>query len=108
MKAELEIDVKSLFEMLKGDEPPLILDVREPDEIQLASLKGSRKIPFSLLPQQYTTLDKKGKWVVICHHGYRSLQATLFLKSKGFIKVRNVKGGIDAWSLQIDATVPRY
>ncbi len=91
----------------KGDKL-VLLDVREPWENQLAKLENSILIPLSTLPQTLSKLDKNAEIIAYCHHGMRSGDATGFLLQQGFSNVKNLIGGIDAWSLQIDGNVPRY
>jgi rhodanese-related sulfurtransferase len=85
-----------------------LLDVREPYEFAYASLANSVLIPLGQLPRRIGELDPEREIVVICHHGVRSQQAALYLAHHGFKKVANLSGGIDAWSLECDASVPRY
>ena len=91
----------------KGDQL-VLLDVREQWEFDLAKLNGSTLIPLATLPQSLGKLNPDTEIVAICHHGMRSADATNFLLQQGFSKVKNLVGGIDAWSAQVDRTVPRY
>jgi adenylyltransferase/sulfurtransferase len=91
----------------KGDKL-ILLDVREQWEYDLAKLAGSTLIPLGSLPQFLTKLDRDTEIIAICHHGMRSADATNFLLQQGFKNVKNLVGGIDAWSVQVDGTVPRY
>lgn len=91
----------------KGDNL-ILLDVREPWENALAKLDGSVLIPLGTLPQSLSRLDKQAEIIAYCHHGMRSADATGFLLQQGFAKVKNLVGGIDAWAIQVDGTVPRY
>jgi len=85
-----------------------LLDVREPFEYQLCRIEGSRLIPLGELRRRAGDLDKAADVVVYCHVGARSARATELLSSLGFAKVRNLKGGIRAWSQDVDPTVPIY
>lgn len=85
-----------------------LLDVRLPDEIATAGLPGTVDIPLHELPQRFGELPKDRPLVAMCHHGVRSQNAARFLERNGFGEVLSLAGGIDAWSLQVDATVPRY
>ena len=87
---------------------PLLLDVREPWEVQTAQIAGSTNIPLQQVPTQGLQLDEDAEIVCICHHGARSAQAGMFLEGHGFTKIHNLQGGIDAWSRQVDASVPLY
>ena len=91
----------------KGDKLVLV-DVREEWEYSLAKLDGSILIPLGTLPQSLTRLTRDSEIIAICHHGMRSADATNFLLQQGFPNVKNLVGGIDAWSTLVDGTVPRY
>jgi rhodanese-related sulfurtransferase len=91
----------------KGDQL-VLLDVREQWEFDLAKLTGSTLIPLATLPQSLAKLNRDTEIIAICHHGMRSADATNFLLQQGFSKVKNLVGGIDAWSAQVDRSVPRY
>ena len=91
----------------KGDKLVLV-DVREEWEYSLAKLGGSILIPLGTLPQSLAQLNRESEIIAICHHGMRSADATNFLVQQGFPNVKNLVGGIDAWSTQVDGTVPRY
>ncbi|MEK6526703.1 MAG: rhodanese-like domain-containing protein [Nitrospirota bacterium] len=91
----------------KGDKL-FILDVREPWEYSMAKIEGSVLIPLGTLPQSLDKLDRNTEIVAHCHHGMRSADAAGFLLQQGFTNVKNLVGGIDAWSIQVDSTVPRY
>ena len=99
-----------LAEWLRSENPPMLLDVREVEEHQFAALPGSTLIPLRQLPDRINELaDWKDKDVVVyCHHGVRSLHAISWLRQHGFTKLRNLTGGIDRWSCEVDSTVPRY
>ena len=85
-----------------------LLDVREPHEFQYASIANSVLIPLNQIPFRFTELDPEQEIVVICHHGMRSQQAANYLERSGFKNLANLKGGIDAWSLECDSSVARY
>lgn len=87
---------------------PLLLDVRDDWEWQLARIDGSRHLPMSEIPARLDDLDKSHPTVVICHHGLRSLQVVAFLERLGFANLHNLQGGIDAWARNIDPAVPVY
>lgn len=91
---------------------PLVLDVREPWELQTASVRAEGfellAIPMGELPARLDTLDKDRPIACLCHHGARSLRVAAFLEHHGFEQVANVTGGIDAWSHERDPAVPRY
>lgn len=99
------LELKQLLD--KGERIALV-DVREPWENSLARIEGSTLIPLGTLPQSLDKLDRAQAIVVYCHHGMRSADATGFLLQQGYPDVKNLVGGIDAWSVQVDASVPRY
>lgn len=88
--------------------PPVLLDVREPEEFALCRIDGSVHIPMSRIRHQLDSLDRDENIVVICHHGIRSLQVAGLLVHNGFERVRNLAGGIDAWADEVDPSLPRY
>lgn len=98
-------ELKSRIE--KGDKL-VLLDVREPWENQLAKLENSTLIPLGTLSTSLSQLDKNAEIIAYCHHGMRSGDATGLLLQQGFSNVKNLVGGIDAWSVQVDGSVPRY
>lgn len=102
------ITPKELKERMDKGEHIFLLDVREPWEYSLAKIEGSVLIPLGTLPQSLEKLSKEADIVVTCHHGMRSADATSFLLQQGFKSVKNLIGGIDAWSVQVDPAVPRY
>ena len=110
MTLPIDIDVRSVKQMLDRGEKFTLLDCREPDEFATAKIAGSTHIPMREIPGRLTELEplKPGRIVVHCHHGGRSLRVTQFLRQQGFAQVQNMAGGIDAWSLEVDPQVPRY
>jgi rhodanese-related sulfurtransferase len=91
-----------------GGDDVVLLDVREHDELALASVDGALHIPMRDIPARIANLDSGKPLVVMCHSGGRSRRVAEFLKQNGFSNVFNLTGGIDAWSTQIDSQVPRY
>jgi rhodanese-related sulfurtransferase len=86
-----------------------LIDVREEIEHQICRIEGSRLIPMRrLISGGDLELDPSREVVVYCHHGSRSLQTALYLKRRGFERVFNLAGGINAWSRDVDPSVPRY
>jgi adenylyltransferase/sulfurtransferase len=104
----LEITIEEAARLLLSPQPPVLIDVREPDEYKVCQIAGSKLIPLATVPERTAEIPKDLPVLIHCHHGGRSLRATQFLRSKGYTQVSNVKGGIDAWSLKIDPKVPRY
>lgn len=92
---------------------PLLLDVREVWEFEIASLRAdgltTLNLPMSEIVQRIGELDPGRRTVCLCHHGVRSAQVAAFLEQRhGFASVTNFTGGIEAWSTEVDASVPRY
>src|SRR6266699_3575994 len=104
MFVPLEIDVRSVKQMLDGGEKFVLLDCREPSEVATARIDGSMHIPMKDIPARMAELEpqKACRIVVHCHHGGRSLRVAQFLRQQGFDKAQNMAGGIDAWSQEID------
>jgi len=86
----------------------VLLDVREPFEWEIAHIDGATLIPLGELPARLRELDGHSEIVTHCHHGARARRAAELLRAAGFSKVRTLSGGIDAWSSEVDPTVPRY
>lgn len=104
-----EITVQELKQLL--DHPRdgvVVLDVREPDEYQIARIPGTVLLPLSQLPKRVQELNPETTYYIHCKSGMRSMKALQFLRQQGFQKLKSVKGGIAAWSEQIDPKVPRY
>ncbi len=105
-------DVQALLASLPGDAQPVLLDVREPWEVQHASLSlpGTRTvcIPMQEIPSRLNELEPSQPILGLCHHGVRSLQVVAFLARQGYEHVYNIAGGIDAWAHEVDASVPTY
>lgn len=91
---------------------PLVLDVREPVELRTASIKPDgfelQAIPMGTLPARLHELDPTRPVACLCHHGSRSMQVASFLVARGFSEVANIAGGIHAWSMEVDPSVPCY
>jgi glyoxylase-like metal-dependent hydrolase (beta-lactamase superfamily II)/rhodanese-related sulfurtransferase len=103
----LQVTVQELKRKMDAGEDFVLVDVREPDEFAEANLDGVL-IPLRELPKRYAELDSSRETIVHCHTGGRSQRAVEYLYEKGFRNVKNLIGGIDAWSRTIDPRVPRY
>jgi rhodanese-related sulfurtransferase len=105
-----EISVTEAHSRLSGANPPRLIDVREIDEYEVAHIAGAELLPLSQWPAiAAEKLPDPGQRLLIhCHHGGRSGNATEFLLRNGYSDVTNIAGGIDAWSLEIDPSIPRY
>ena len=105
-----EISVAKADALLAGPKPPRLIDVREPEEWAVARIPGAELLPLSQWPaiaiEKLT--DKSQPLLIQCHHGGRSARATAWLLEHGFENATNLAGGIDAWSVEIDPSVPRY
>lgn len=112
MKQLRVTDVRQWAAEAAPDGPPLLLDVREPWEVRLAAIQlpgaSTLNLPMGQIPQRLGELDPAQPILCICHHGMRSAQVVAFLERAGFDSVYNLAGGIDAWSAQVDPSVPRY
>jgi rhodanese-related sulfurtransferase len=92
----------------KGAKSLLLLDVRETFERETAAIQPSVHIPMNDIPERHGELPRDRRIVVYCHHGTRSAMVAAYLEKEGFADVANLTGGIDAWSAQVDPSVPRY
>ncbi|MCG5513391.1 rhodanese-like domain-containing protein [Ectothiorhodospira shaposhnikovii] len=91
-----------------GDPAPLLIDVRESWEYDIAHIPGSRHVPLGRLGTLVEDIPPDTELVMICHHGIRSRQAGMLLERQGFTRIINLTGGIDAWSRQVDPSLPCY
>lgn len=107
---KIHISVKELKEKIDKGEDFILLDVREPQEYEFSRIKEKEAmlVPLMSLPRVINQLPKDKPIYVLCRSGNRSLQATLWLLEHGFENVKNVEGGILAWSDEIDPTVRKY
>ena len=103
-----QLSAPELKTKLDNQERLFLLDVREPNEFHYAHIENSVLIPLNQIPARINELDKQQTIVVICHHGMRSQQAALYLEHAGFNDLANLPGGIEAWSVYCDTSVPRY
>jgi rhodanese-related sulfurtransferase len=105
---DYEISATDAAELLRNKQARLI-DVRELWEYQTAHIEGSVLMPMGDVPARvHQELDPDERLVVLCHHGQRSLNVTVWLRNQGFEDVQSLRGGIDAWSAEVDPSVPRY
>ena len=109
-----QISVEELAQMLSSDarEQLQLIDVREPDEVAIARIDGFEVLPLSQFANWADSIparfDPQAETIVMCHHGIRSAQMCQLLSRQGFTNLRNLAGGIDAYSAAIDPSVPRY
>lgn len=104
-----EVTPAELRRRLDEADPPLLVDVRTYEERELARIEPSLHIPLQeFLDRAPREIPGEAEVVVYCHSGMRSAQATMWLLANGWPNVRNLQGGIDAWSLTVDPDTPRY
>jgi rhodanese-related sulfurtransferase len=103
-----EISVQELKARRDRGENPLVIDVREAWELQLASIPGVVHVPMNEVPARLSEFSRDVETVVMCHAGGRSMRVAQYLANQGFTNVVNLSGGIAAWSQYVDATVPHY
>jgi adenylyltransferase/sulfurtransferase len=103
-----EITVKELKRLLDSGAHVNLIDVREAHEYEFCHIPGSRLVPVGQIPNRVNEFDPAEEYVFYCHMGERSGWAVNFLRQLGLKKVKNVSGGIDAWSVEIDPSTPRY
>jgi rhodanese-related sulfurtransferase len=104
---DLEVSPTQAAALIREGKARLV-DVREPWEFATSHIEGSLAMPMAEVPSRAQQLDPLERMVVICHHGVRSMNATQWLRRQGFEKAQSLRGGIDAWSLEVDARIPRY
>ncbi len=104
-----QLSPQQVFELLQQSESkPVLLDVREPFEVEICAIDGSINIPLHQIPTALEDLDPAQEYVLICHHGMRSQRAGVILAANGFDKLINLVGGIDAWACNVDSGMKRY
>ena len=103
-----EISVAELKRRRDAGDTLTLLDVREQDELATASIAGAKTIPMGEIPARAAEIPRDVPLVVMCHHGGRSARVVQFLEANGYTNAVNLDGGIDAWSVEIDPSVPRY
>ena len=106
--ADWDISALELAEMLAGGNAPRLIDVREPHELHIAKIEGADLIPLGQLAARLSELDSAEEIVLMCKAGSRSARALDMLLGAGFRKLKNLKGGINAWSREVDPEVPIY
>jgi rhodanese-related sulfurtransferase len=105
---DYEISPLEAADLLAGGKAKLI-DVREPWEMATARIEGSLAMPMGDVPARaHQELDPDERYLVVCHHGVRSMNVAFWLRGQGFEQAQSVRGGIDAWSAEVDAGVARY
>jgi rhodanese-related sulfurtransferase len=109
LQMDYEISAEEVKSKLDVGEPFTLLDVREPWEFEAAKIAGATLMPMGDVPSRaHQELDPDDHIVVVCHHGVRSMNVTVWLRQQGFEKAQSMRGGIDAWSRRVDRNVPVY
>jgi molybdopterin/thiamine biosynthesis adenylyltransferase/rhodanese-related sulfurtransferase len=103
-----ELEVAEVKDKLDGDNPPILLDVREDEELAICKLEPIQHIPMGELEERFSELPEDREIIIYCRMGGRSAMAAQFLQSQGFDRVYNMAGGILAWSAEIDSSMPQY
>lgn len=104
----VEIDVEELAGWLQAGRAVTVVDVREPWEREICRIEPSMAIPLRDLPGRVAELPRGQSIVMVCHHGGRSAQATMWLRRQGYDNAINLEGGVDAWARRIDPTMKVY
>jgi len=106
---DYEILPEQVKAKLDQSEEFTLLDVREPWEFELAHMSGAKLVPMGDVPSRaHQELNPDDHIVVVCHHGVRSMTVTAWLRQQGFEKAQSMRGGLDAWSREVDGAVPLY
>ena len=106
---DYEITPEEVKSKLDAKQSFTLLDVREPWEFETARIETAKLMPMGEVPSRaHQELDPEEHVVVVCHHGVRSMNVTVWLRQQGFEKVQSMRGGIDSWSRRVDARVPTY
>jgi rhodanese-related sulfurtransferase len=107
----MEVLPQEVKRRLEAGEKLILIDVREPFEYALSRIEGAELVPMRGVPANLQSLEARageGTLIVYCHHGIRSLNVVCWLREQGLEACQSMAGGIDAWSLGVDAAVPRY
>lgn len=105
---QMQISPADTAALLKNDPTAKLLDVRTREEFDAVHVPGALFMTRDLMQEILGTWDKSAPLAIICHHGIRSLDATAYFAGHGFANAKSVRGGIDAWSCEVDQTLPRY
>jgi rhodanese-related sulfurtransferase len=111
MASPYEVTPQAAKEQLTDRKQATLIDVREPAECALAGIEGAELIPMGSVPAELQKLEglaDSGDLLILCHHGVRSMQVTMWLRARGIENCYSVAGGIDRWSCEVDPSVPRY
>ncbi|HUK49409.1 MAG TPA: rhodanese-like domain-containing protein [Terriglobales bacterium] len=108
MDDEFQVSAKELKRLLDAGAKLHLIDVREPFEFEYCHIRGSKLMPIGQIQNHVTELNPAEEYVFYCHIGERSRRVVNYLRKLGFKKVKNLEGGIDQWSLDVDPSMPRY
>lgn len=111
MPGPLEVSPRDVQQRIDAGEKLSLIDVREPHEFAVCKIEGAALIPMRQIPGELRELEKRAEeaaLIVFCHHGVRSMNVVLWLREQGIENCASMAGGIDAWSVSVDPTVPRY
>jgi rhodanese-related sulfurtransferase len=106
-----ETTAKEVKQRLNAGERLFLIDVRQPEEYAIARIEGSELVPMNTVPNAVPSLEEKadeGTLIVFCHHGQRSANVVNWLRGQGISASQSMAGGIEAWSIDVDPSVPRY
>jgi rhodanese-related sulfurtransferase len=107
----IETTPREVQQRLDSGQRLFLIDVRQPEEHQIARIIGAELIPMNTIPAGLPALEAKsdeGTLIVFCHHGMRSLNVVNWLRGQGITACQSISGGIDRWSVEVDPSVPRY
>jgi rhodanese-related sulfurtransferase len=105
---KIEYTPLEILQEMEKKKDMIMIDVREPMEVQICHIENARHIPMGEIPAKINELPKDKDLVVFCHMGIRSRQVMNYLRRNGFSRVYNLKGGIDRWSVEVDSKMQRY
>ncbi len=103
-----EMSVQDVRDARERGDAMRLIDVREPWEIQTASIEGAEAATEDLMNELIEKGDREARYVFVCHHGIRSMDAAAFFAQQGFKNVASMAGGIESWAVEIDQSVARY
>ena len=103
-----EITAEELKRRLDRHDPVTVVDVRDPWEVQICRLENSLHMPMEEIPFRIDELNPEDEFVVICHQGVRSAAICDWMERQGYLRVKNLAGGLDAWARAVDPTMRRY
>ena len=103
-----EISAAEAAKYIRSDPGTVLLDVREPSELEICRIDGALHIPMGEIPERAEPLPQDGRLIVLCHHGMRSAKVQAYLIARGFENTANLTGGIHAWAEEVDPEMARY